>query len=433
MNPRHLALAVAFPLVLVSAINCSSETPKAAAPPEAKAAAPAPAVAIALTQQVPEASALPTLFLAEAQFIKGADGKQKPGPALMTLWQKTTAGWKSYMVEDSDSNVFHKVLPYKGGLLSIGAEKAFLKHWTIKDGKWSAETLWNPRWEGKFNRLRDLEIGDVDGDGKEDFVVATHDHGVVGVGRTGADGKVTFTELDPQADTFVHEVEIGDIDGDGKNEFFVTPSARNQASGKSQPGQVRMYKWDGTTFKATVVDDFTNSHAKEILAYDLNGDKKAELLAVVEAETQVGPDGKASVVKPVEIRQYTQQKDGTFTHTVIATIEDKQCRFLVPADYNGDGSIDLMAGAMKTGIYFLTQKDGKWSSQNIETSSSGFEHTMYATDLDNNKVPELYVAADDQHELRQYVWNATTQSFDRSTLGPIPTGSITWNMTAGTF
>jgi hypothetical protein len=256
---------------------------------------------------------------------------------------------------------------------------------------------------------------------------------VVAVGSWVGD-KLEFTELDKKPDTFVHEVEIGDIDGDGKNEFFVTPSARNQSSGKSQPGEVRMYKWDGTAYKPTVVQAFENSHAKEILAYDTNGDKKAELYAVVEAETQLGPDGKAQVVHPVEIRQYTLQKDGTFTATVVATIDDKQCRFLVPGDFDGDGKIDLMAAAMKTGIWFLTQDGkGKWNSQNIETSSSGFEHSAYAADLDHNGQLELYVAADEQRELRSYVWNATTKAFDRSTLGPIADGVITWNITAADF
>lgn len=195
-----------------------------------------------------------------------------------------------------------------------------------------------------------------------------------------------------------------------------------------------MYKWDGTAYKPTVVEAFENSHAKEILAYDVNGDKVSELYAVVEAETELGPDGKATVVHPVEIRQYHLKKDGTFEHTVVATIDDKQCRFLVPGDYDGDGKIDLMAAAMKTGIWFLTQ-DGpdKWASRNIETASSGFEHTAYAADLDHSGTPELYVAADEQHEIRSYTWNPQTKAFDRSVIGKLPDGVITWNMTAAEF
>jgi len=195
-----------------------------------------------------------------------------------------------------------------------------------------------------------------------------------------------------------------------------------------------MYRWDGTQYVKTVVDDFTDSHAKEILAVDMNGKGKAELFSVVEAATEVQPDGTARVVRPVEIRHYTLKKDGTFEHEVIYTIDDKQCRFLVPGDFNQDGKMDLVAASLKKGLWLVTQgADGKWSGQNFETNSSGFEHTTYAADLDGNGVLELYVAADDQHELRQYVWNTGSKSFDRTVIGPIQDKSITWNLTAASF
>ena len=43
------------------------------------------------------------------------------------------------------------------------------------------------------------------------------------------------------------------------------------------------------------------------------------------------------------------------------------------------------------------------------------------------------VAADDQRELRSYVYNPTTRLYDKTVLGPIKKGTITWNMTAGSF
>jgi hypothetical protein len=273
----------------------------------------------------------------------------------------------------------------------------------------------------------------VNGDGKPELVMASHDQGVVGVATLGADGKATVVELNRQPDTFVHEIEIGDIDGDGKNEFFATPSGRNQSSGKSQPGQVVMFKWDGTTYQKTVVDDFGGSHAKEILAVDLDGKGKSDLFAVVEAETEL-VGGQARVVKPVEIRHYKLEKDGTFTHTIAATIDDKQTRFLVPGDFDGDGQLELVAAAMKTGIWVLERnKDGTWASTNIETNSSGFEHAAFGADLDGDKKLELYVASDEQHELRSYVYDAATKTYVKTVLGTIPDNTITWNITAGNF
>jgi len=391
-----------------------------------------PAADIAKTVEAPTFTGpQPTLLLASAQFVKTPEGKPKPGPALLTFWRKEGENFVTSTLEDPDSNVFHKVMPDgKGGLYTIGAEGAFLKQWTQKDEVWTAETIWNPKWEGKWQRIRDLEIGDVTGDGQDDFVMATHDSGVLGVVSKNAEGKWEATELRKQADTFVHEVEICDVDGDGKKEFFATPSERNQSSGKSQPGQVVMYRYTDGTWSETLLDDFAGSHAKEILCADVDGGGGAEFFSVVEAHTEL-VDGKATIKDPVEIRQY-RFKGNKVEHSVVATIHDRQTRFLIPGDFNGDGKTDLMAAAMKTGLWLITQNaEGTWTSTNFETNSSGYEHAAWGADLDGNGKLELYVAADEQREVRRYVWNSATASFDRTVIGRIQNDTFTWNITSG--
>ncbi len=413
MTPTPLAFAA---LLFLGCDGGEAAQPPKLAAAEAKPAAPA--------------GPAPTLLMASAQFVKDAEGKPKPGPALLTFWRKEGDSFTSSTLEDPDSNVFHKVMPDgKGGLYSAGAEGAFLKHWTRKDGVWASETLWNPKWEGKYQRIRDLEIGDVTGDGQDDFVMATHDSGVLGIVSKNAAGVWEATELRKQADTFVHEVEVCDVDGDGKKEFFATPSARNQSSGKSQPGQVVMYRFVEGQWNETVLDDFAASHAKEILCADVDGGGGAEFFSVVEAHTEL-VDGKATIKNPVEIRQYRFKGDKA-EHTVVATIADRQTRFLIPGDFNQDGKTDLVAAAMKTGLWLLTQSpDGSWASSNFATDSSGFEHASWATDLDGDGKLELYVAADEQRELRRYVWNTATAGFDRTVLGRVPNDTITWNITS---
>lgn len=427
-NPVVL-FVLAGALSVLGFTACDGAEAKPEVKPEVKAEASAP-IAEKAVDPLASGAPAPTLLMASAQFVRTPEGKPKPGPALLTFWQQGAGGWTSTKLEDPDSNVFHKALPTgDGGFYTIGAEGAFLKKWSKKDGVWAGETLWNPKWEGKWNRIRDLEKGDVNGDGQDDLVMATHDFGVIGVGSWAADASFSVVELNKAADTFVHEIEICDVDGDGKKEFFATPSARNQSSGKSQPGQVVMYRWDGSTYQPSVLDDFEGSHAKELLCADVDGGGPSEFFSVVEAETEM-KDGKAVIKHPVEIRQY-RWKGAKVEHTVVATIDDKQTRFLVPGDFDQDGKIDLVAAAMKSGLWLLTQKsDGTWASTNFETQSSGFEHTTYAADLNGDQKLEIYVAADEQKELRQYVWNAATKSFDRTLLGAIQADTITWNLTS---
>ena len=371
--------------------------------------------------------AVPSLLVTQAWFWKDENGDSQPGPARLEIWRSKESGWERIRVEDADSNVFHKAIPFQDGILTIGAEKALLKHWTMQEGRWNSEVLWERDWKGKFNRLRDIEVGDVNHDGTEDLVIATHDAGVVAVlePKT-ANSEQTLIEMDETKDTFVHEIEIGDINGDGKLEFFATPSDRNQSK-KSQAGKVVMYRWDGTEYKRTIVEAYKKTHAKEILVADVTGDNKAELFSVLEAERV----GKA-IIKPVEIRQYIEQSDGTFEHKTAFTLKDEQCRFLVPGDFDHDGKIDLVAAGYHSGLWIARQADdGTWSTTLIDKDSSGFEHTSYATDIDGDGKTELVVAADNQASLNIYRWNGT--EFDKEKIGDIAPNTFTWNIVQGNF
>ncbi len=422
--------AAALAAALAVAGCTGGETPKKAEAPKQDSGMPAP------TRQALEGPARPALLLTQAWFFRPAGGGIKPGPARLDIWRQASDGkWGFTRLEDPDSNVFHKAVPYDGGILTIGAEKAMLKKWTFTGGEWHDQTLWQRNWGGRFQRLRDMEIGDVDGDGKDEIVIATHDSGVVAVidpAEGGGEPKVT--EFDQKADTFVHEIEIGDIDGDGTLEFFATPSDRNKADA-SQAGGIVMYRYQDGTYVRTWVEEEHGTHAKEILAHDVDGDGTAELFGVLEAE--VDPKDKTKLKKPVEIRKFKLEADGTFSHSVVATINDRQTRFLVAGDFDGDGRTDLVAAAIKTGLYHITQPasgaaaDAKWNIKRFDSNSSGFEHTTYGADIDGDGKLELYVAADDQRQLKRYVWE--NGAFQKTLLGKLEDATLTWNMSSGTF
>lgn len=387
---------------------------------------------------MPTGGPYPTILIAQAQFqsVKGADGKTtpRPGPAILTLKQKVSGRWQDTVIEDPQSNVFHKAIFFDEGdsekaIFTIGAMEAGLKIWRFKANAWQPQVLWQPVFGGKWNRLRDMEIGDVTGDGRPEIVIVTHDQGVVAVAKQRGKGW-EIEEVDREPGIFVHEVEIGDMDGDGRNEFFVTPSKPNKAEGGPQPGKVVMYQWDGARFKKTVVDSFQKTHAKEILAVDLQGKGKATLFAVVEAET-MAQDGRTIRVEPVKIKKYLFSKD-RITSTVVAELDDSQCRFLTAGDVDGDGQIELVASAMKSGIWLLKKGENEsWSITQIDAASSGYEHATLIYDLDGDGLQEIYVASDDQGELRKYTWNG--KRFSKTVLSAIAANRITWNLSAGAF
>jgi len=335
----------------------------------------------------------------------------------------TGAGWTSVVLDDPDSNVMHKARMWDGGVLTIGGNQALLRAWRFADGAWTADTHWNPTFGGKHDRLRDFEVGDVDGDGKDELVIATHDQGVIAVIHPDDGWKVE--EIDRTPNTFVHEIEIGDVDGDGTNEFFATPSHPNKLD-EEQPGEVVMFRREGDGWKKSVVDAPGDTHAKEILTADVDGDGKAELYIVWEGAIAAG----GTLARPVTIKAY-RWTDGAPVGTVVATVPDRQMRAITAGDVNGDGKVDLVAGALSTGLYLFEQKDGGWTSTVIDARSSGFEHPVHVADLDGDGKLEIYVASEDQGELRRYVWDGTR--FVKTVLAPLGKGDITWNVTSGTL
>ena len=408
-----------LPLVLcLLAAACGGREEKSSSAP-----APKPATARATIRQPLEGGPFPALLLAQAQFVDatGADGKptQVPGPAKLTIARQTPSGWKTVILEDPDSNVFHKAIPWEGGVLTIGGSQAMLKTWKFADGQWTAETHWNPKFGGKFDRLRDIEAGDVDRDGHQDLVIATHDQGVIAIVHPHDGWRVE--PIDKTPDTFVHEIEIADIDGDGELEFAATVSAPNKLDA-TQPGEVRMYKRgkDGKWAK-TIVDAPGDTHAKEVMTADVDHDGKAEVF--VAWEGAIGEGGK--LVRPSTIKEYRWQ-DGKFVAREVAEIPDRQLRALAAGDLNGDGKVDVVGGGLGSGLWIFEQGPQGWTKSLIDADSSGFEQPVLMADLDHDGKLELYVGSEDQQQLRRYRW--VNGTWEKTTVAPLVKGDITWNM-----
>ena len=234
----------------------------------------------------------------------GDSGPPVPLPAELEFLVRRGGEWVVTKLTDDQSNVFHKAMAYETpsgetALLTGAGEKAMLRLWTKENGEFVPQTLWEKDFGGRFSRMRDIEVGDIDGDGTRAIAVATHDQGVVAVVRPEGEG-YSVEELDLEKDTFVHEVELGDVDGDGVMEVYATPSEPNKLDGSHQSGVVVRYvpsKGEGRV----VVADLGERHAKEILVHDIDGNGKDELYVIVEGQKDPGGRG---LLHRTEIRRY---------------------------------------------------------------------------------------------------------------------------------
>ena len=360
------------------------------------------------------------LLLSLAVLESGPSGPV-PQPAQLGILTNDGNAWSYRFIEDEDSNVFHKAMVFapaggEAAILSAGGTKAMIKLWKM-DG--SSSTLWEQDFGGKFSRMRDLEVADVNGDGFTDIVVATHDQGVVAVLYGNADGSYTVSELDAEPNTFVHEVEVGDLDGDGVLEIYATPSLPNKLDGTPQPGFVTRYV-PGIEDGRTLVADLGDRHAKEILVEDVDGDGTDELYVSVEAVA----GGRVEILR---FDAGTDPAEGM----LITSLGDTLTRFLTAGDVDGDGIKEMVAAANKSGLWLLRPGNdprAEWSIESIDRNSGGFEHASILTDLDGDGIDELYVANDDDGEINRYVWVDGEPQRELLYTHPEGLSGFTWNI-----
>lgn len=412
--------------------SCDSESSLAQSGDAARGTTSDSGSAAAETAETPSSK---VLLAAQSSFSRNEKGRYTvPEAAKLLILRKQGARWTSDEIVDSESNVFHKgmILAEEGSepaIVTIGGEKAALKLWRRGDDGWEAETLWQPDFGGETNRLRDMEIADVTGDGQPEIVVATHDQGIVAVVQRTDEGWEP-TELGREAGIWVHEVETGDVDGDGTAEIYFTPSHPNKGTGGAQPGKIGRFRWTGEQFERDEVVSWANRHAKEVMVTDLSGDGRPEVYTALEAETEAGSGLGGKLIRPVDLLRITRGDDG-WTSDTVGTIEGERfCRFLIGGDLDGDDSAELLAASMTKGIWmFEPGVSAPFEGRLLTGDTGGFEHAVLLADYDGDGNQELFVADDTHGRLVRYSW-ADGELSDPEVLDSrtIPPSAITWNL-----
>ena len=397
------------------------------------------------------------VILAMSQFriSFSKEGKKIYTPGAGKVWiLHPDENWRREEIPHRHSKAVHKATVFdidfdgKNELVVVGGTDATILSYKHVRGQWQERAIWHlgrlsSRAGGQGDspqrtvpgaaehvRVRDIEFGDVDGDGEVEFVVATHDRGVVAVFDyiEGAwRGKEVYRTEDPR---YVHEIEMGDVDGDGIKEFFANPSQPNVDVGIAQPGKVIMFKWDGRQYRSNIVDDFASTHAKEILVADLYGDRRPRLIVPVEGRgRKLGPDS-VELLRPTELREHAWQADGRRMVRVIGTIDDIQCRSLAVGDVDNDGEVEIVAGCKLAGL-FLFDRVGprRWRRTLIDANSTAAVHALCIADFDGDGKAELLSASDDTDSLDSYAWR--DGKWEKHTIAKLPPHDWVWTIEWG--
>ncbi len=226
-----------------------------------------------------------------------------------------------------------------------------------------------------FDRIGAVaNAGDVDGDGKDDFIVtADMGLGLVFV-YSGATGLLLHQKNVPSSNVPVPIAGAGDVNGDGRADFIVGESGTNTLTGSayvySGANGNLLYQKDGTF----AGDEFGWSVAG---AGDVNGDGRADFIIGARAAAGGAENGSAYVYSGAT---------GTLLYQKDATDSAAQLGYSVAGagDVNGDGKSDFIISAPFTStatgsayVYsgatgtLLYQKDGTVANERFGESVAG--------------------------------------------------------------
>jgi uncharacterized repeat protein (TIGR02543 family) len=242
---------------------------------------------------------------------------------------------------------------------------------------------------------RSVAIGDLDGDGKPDLAVANYEAATVSVFRnTSVSGSITSSSFAAKVDfatgVIPCSIAIGDVDGDGKPDLVVANAAPSNSvsvlRNTSVSGSI-----DASSF-APKVDFATGADPISVAFGDLDGDGKPDLAAANFSSNSVSVLRNTSVIGSIDASSFALKVDfatGTSTNPYTVAI----------GDLDEDGKPDLAVAnysSASVSVFRNTSVIGGFTASSFATSvtfgTGQIPMSVAIGDLDGDGKSDLAVA-----------------------------------------